>query len=277
MKKNTLSCIALILVFIVFAVVIAACSGGDETPDSPDSSQSSDISTSDAGDDKVYKLSLSTHDPATSTKTKFHEEWAERVREASGGRLDIAIYSASSLVAGNAALDGLRTGVCDIAWIFTPYFADQFPLCEVVCQPIGLTAVPQATNLLWDMYESDPAFQAELAEFVPLMIHTNPGSVIGTTSDKPVVEFADAKGLKLRVSGGAGADYLSIWGASPAQMAPGDIFQAIERKTVDGAVFDYSGVISFSLESVLGNYADFPVFRAPYLLLMNRDSFESLP
>jgi TRAP-type C4-dicarboxylate transport system substrate-binding protein len=230
-----------------------------------------------ANDGKVYELSLSTHDPVTSNKTKFHQEWADRVAEQSGGRLKITVYSAGALASGTVALDALRTGTCDIAWIYPPYFSGQFPKSEVLTLPLGFDTVPQAVNVLWDLYESEPALQAELADFVPLMIHSNPCNRIATIARYPISKVTDLKGRKFRASAGAASDLLLTWGATPMQMAPGDIFQALEKGTVDGYIFDYSGIVSFSLQEVTANYTDMAVYLGPYYLLMNRSSFESLP
>ncbi|MDR3332264.1 MAG: TRAP transporter substrate-binding protein [Synergistaceae bacterium] len=207
----------------------------------------------------------------------FHQKWADRVREASGGRIEITVYSAGSLAVGNAALDALRTSMCDIAWIYPSYFPGQFPLSSVVSMPLGITSVPQAANVLWDLYETEEALQNELAEFVPLMIHSNPINFISTVKGKPVSSVKDLKNLKLRAAGGTPSDYLLAWGSTPIQMSPGDIFQAVERGTIDGYVFDFSGIISFSLQDVTANYTDMPVYLGPYYLLMNKASFESLP
>jgi TRAP-type C4-dicarboxylate transport system substrate-binding protein len=61
------------------------------------------------------------------------------------------------------------------------------------------------------------------------------------------------------------------------QMGPENIFQTVEKGTVEGYVFDLSGIISFSLQEITANYTDMPVYLGPYYLLMNRSSFEALP
>jgi hypothetical protein len=131
--------------------------------------------------------------------------------------------------------------------------------------------------VLWDLYESEPALQEELSEFVPLMMHSNPSNIIATIDKYPISKMSDLKGLKFRASAGAASDLLLAWGATPMQMAPGDIFQAVEKGTVEGYIFDLSGITSFSLQEVTANYTDMPVYLGPYYLLMNRNSFDALP
>lgn len=283
MKKRAFSSIAIVLLLTMIMGLMAACdtstpsatqTAGAQTPATTDAATVDP--TTPANDGKVYQLSLSQHDPASSTKTKYHIDWADRIREASDGRLDITVFSDGVLASGTGQLDALRTGVCDIAWAFPIYWAGQFPVSEVVTLPIGLTTVPQATNILWDLYETEPALQEEIDEFIPLQIHTNPVSILASVN-KPIYTVDDLKSMKMRAPGGAPTDCLLAWGATPMQMAPGDIFQAAERGTVDGFIFEWSGISSFSLKDVTNYFTEVPIYLGPYYLFMTKDSFNSLP
>lgn len=227
--------------------------------------------------EETYELSLSIHDPATSNKTIYFQQWADEIETASDGRIKITVYSGGALATGTAALDALRTQVCDIAWIYPQYFPDQFPLSEIVSQPIGITSVPQGVQVLYGLYEKYPELQNELSEFVPLMIHTNPTNKICSTEANPVYSVDDLKGLSYRASAGTPSDLLLAWGATPIQMAPGDIYQAVQKGTVDGFIFDWSGMVSFGLQEVTKYLVTYPVYCGPYYLMMNRSSFDALP
>ncbi|MGN1001456.1 MAG: TRAP transporter substrate-binding protein [Oscillospiraceae bacterium] len=278
--------VAAVLCVLLLAGILAGCGGGSSSSGTPSGTNSGTTAnkpdnSSDKNetkdDGKVYELSLSTHDPATSNKTIYFQQWADEINEASGGRLNITIYSGGSLASGTAALDALRTGVCDIAWIYPQYFSGQFPLSEVVSLPIGISSVPQGVEVLYSLYEKYPELQEEVSEFVPLMIHTNPTNKICTTEAHPVYSVSDLKGLTYRASAGMASDLLIAWGATPIQMAPGDIYQAVQKGTVDGFVFDWSGMVSFGLQEVTGYLVTYPVYCGPYYLMMNKDSFNKLP
>ena len=277
MKKT--KALALILAALMLLTVLAGCGGGSAAPaNSSAPAQSGESgSAAPADDGKVYELSLSTHDPVTSNKTIYLQQWADEVKEASGGRLNITVYSGGALAAGTAALDALRTGVCDIAWIYTSYFSGQFPLCEVICNPIGISSVPQATNVLYDLYDKYEPLRQEVDEFEILMFHSNPTNKISTIAGKEVDSIDDLKGMTFRASAGTASDLLIAWGATPIQMAPGDIYQAVQKGTVGGYIFDWSGIVSFGLQEVTANYTTMPVYLGPYFLAMNKDSFSALP
>lgn len=273
MKKHTKKILGLFLASAMSLALLTAC-GGTSDPGGESGSGGSDGGS---GDGQVYELSLSTHDPATSNKTIYFQQWADQIKEASDGRLNITIYSAGALASGTAALDALRTNVCDIAWIYPPYFSGQFPLSEVISQPIGVTSVPQGTQVLYGLYEAYPELQEELSEFVPLMMHTNPTNKICSIDGYPIDSVDDLQGLTFRASAGTPSDLLLAWGATPIQMAPGDIYQAVERGTVEGYIFDWSGIVSFGLQEVTANLTTMPVYLGPYFLMMNQNSFNSLP
>lgn len=275
-SRKIIKTIAALLCVLMLAGILAGCGGGTtSTPQTGDNSGST--GKTDTTDSTVYEISLSTHDPATSNKTIFFQEWADEIYEASNGRLKITVYSGGSLASGTAALDALRTGVCDIAWIYPQYFSGQFPLSEVVSLPIGISSVPQGVEVLYNLYEKYTELQDEVSEFVPLMIHTNPTNKICTTEAHPVYSVSDLKGLTYRASAGMASDLLIAWGATPIQMAPGDIYQAVQKGTVDGFVFDWSGMVSFGLQEVTSYLVTYPVYCGPYYLMMNKDSFNKLP
>jgi len=286
MKIKKIAIIVLCLVLVLGAM--SACGkpktetadNSQETANTPDTSGTPDDSARPAetvGDGTVYELSLSTHDPVTSNKTIYFQQWADELEAASNGRIKITVYSGGALASGTAALDALRTQVCDIAWIYPQYFSGQFPLSEVISQPIGVSSVPQGVQVLYDLYEKYPELQEEVSEFVPLMIHTNPTNKICCTEAHPVYSVNDLKGLTYRASAGTPSDLLLAWGATPIQMAPGDIYQAVQKGTVDGYVFDWSGMVSFGLQEVTKYLVTYPVYCGPYYLMMNRDSFDALP
>lgn len=248
----------LLIVAMVFA--LAGCGGdGGETGE-------------------VYELSLSTHDPAGSGNTVYQQAWADEIKEASGGRINITIYPGGTLAASADALDAVKTGACDIAWIFTGFYANQFPLTDVATLPLlGIESATQATDALWDMYETSEQLQAELnAQFKPLMVYTNNPNYIGTAG-KPVEKLADVEGLKLRASAGTATEMVTAWKGTPISMGPSDMYQSLEKGVINGYVFEYSGIGSYNLVEVTDSYLELPICVGPFMLAMNTETWNSLP
>jgi len=246
---------------VVMAVPMVACSGGGD----------------DAGsDDEVYRLSLSFHDSSQAIKTQFVQKWADEVKEATDGRVEITVYAGGTIASSTDALDAVKQRTCDMAVCFTSFFPGQFPLTEVVSLPMtGISNAVQATNVLWDLWDYSSALQEELDDYKVLMLYTNPNNIIGTTT--PVYTADDMKGLKLRVSSGTPADMSIAWGATPMTISSSEIFQSLEKDVIQGYLIDYTGVNAWSLYEVTNYYTEMPFYVAPWALLMNMDSWNELP
>jgi TRAP-type C4-dicarboxylate transport system substrate-binding protein len=81
----------------------------------------------------------------------------------------------------------------------------------------------------------------------------------------------------MRAAAGVGTDMVRAWGGVPIMMGPGDIYQSIERGTIDGFVFEFTGIQSFRLSEVTKHYTELNFFVGPFIIAMNQDSFNALP
>ena len=254
-----------LLLALAMTLSLAACSkdGGNGSNGSGD-------------DNKVYRLSLSFHDSSQAIKTQFVQKWADEVKEATNGRVEITVYAGGTIASATDALDAVKQKTCDMAVCFTSFFPGQFPLTEVVSLPMtGITNAVQATNVLWDLWDYSPALQDELGDYKVLMLYTNPNNIIGTTT--PVYTANDMKGLKLRVSSGTPTDMSVAWGATPMSISSSEIYQSMEKDVIQGYLIDYTGVNAWSLYEVTDYYTEMPFYVAPWALLMNMDSWNALP
>ncbi|MCD7927526.1 MAG: TRAP transporter substrate-binding protein [Oscillospiraceae bacterium] len=256
--------IALILA-AAMALTLAACSGGGNSSGG-----------SSGSDDTVYRLSLTFHDSTQAIKTQFVQAWADEVYEATDGRVEITVYAGGTLASSTDALDAVKQRTADIAVCFTSFFPGQFPLTEVVSLPMtGLTNAVQATNVLWDLWESNTALQDELSDYKVLMLYTNPNNIICTNT--PVYTADDMAGLKLRVTSGTPSDMSQAWGATPMTISSSEIYQSMEKDVIQGYLIDYTGVNAWSLYEVTDYYTEMPFYVAPWVILMNMDSWNELP
>lgn len=268
--KNWKKPLALMCSAIMCIGMLSACGGGGG---SSDGSQSSGGGSDDG---KVYRLSLSFHDSSQAVKTQFVQKWADDVKEATDGRVEITVYAGGTIASSTDALDAVKQRTADMAICFTSFFPGQFPLTEVVSLPMtGISNAVQATNVLWDLWEESEELQAELADYKVLMLYANPNNIIGTT--KPVYTADDMKGLKLRVSSGTPSDMSAAWGATPMSISSSEIYQSVEKGVLDGYLIDYTGVNAWTLYEVTDYYTEMPFYVAPWTLLMNMDSWNELP
>lgn len=275
--KNWKKILALVLALVLCVSLFAACGGDKNTgkPDGPSNTQSGGDSGK-KDDGKVYRLSLSFHDSSQAHKTVFLQKWADEIKEATNGRVEITVYAGGTLASMTDALDAVKQRTCDIAMCYTNIFAGQFPLTDVVSLPMtGINNSEQATNVLWDLMDYSEALRDELKNFKVIGVFTNANNIICST--KPVHDQSEIKGLKVRVSAGTPADMAVAWGATPMTFAPSDIFQSVEKGVIDAYMIDYPGVDSYALYEVTPYYTEMPFFCAPFAILMNQDSWNEIP
>ncbi|MCC8090463.1 MAG: hypothetical protein LIO55_03470, partial [Oscillospiraceae bacterium] len=175
MKKQLKKLLALGL----SALLVLAVSGCGSSSSGSESSDSGNSSSS----DEVYRLSVSIHDSAQVPKTQYVQKWADAVTEASGGRLEVTVYSGGTLAASTEVLDAVKSGTCSIGVVFSGFFTGQFPLSDVITMPLaGLDNAVQATNVLWDLWESTPETQAEYEDYKVIMLSAGPNNLICTNT-----------------------------------------------------------------------------------------------
>jgi TRAP-type C4-dicarboxylate transport system substrate-binding protein len=97
------------------------------------------------------------------------------------------------------------------------------------------------------------------------------------SANKPLLKLEDFKGMRIRVAGGGYAQWIKAMGAAPVTMDSGEVYQAMQRGTIDGAIsgpstFDerkWYEVVKYATDSnILPCYA--------YWLVMSLKSWNAL-
>lgn len=164
------------------------------------------------------------------------KRFAERVKQASGGRLEITPYPAGALVPTFQMLDSAGKGVVDVGWAGGSYWTGVMPSALVMWgMPMALGDNVEEYHHMWyDMGMIDVA-RAEYAKrnvyFVSPIFATPYG---GTMSRKPIKTLKDFKGLKLR-SFSAPGELWKSFGASIVSIPPGEMYTALASGTIDAA------------------------------------------
>lgn len=228
-------------------------------------------------DGKVYELTLSMHDPKTTANAVYIQSWIDKVAEATDGKVKITLYDNATLSAATDIGDNVKAGAVDIGWLYTSYYAGQFPLSDVINLPMqGFGDPIVSTNVLWNLAEKYDEVEGEWGDFKLLMLYGNPGMIL-CTADSPITTKADLAGRVIRCPAGGITDVLTAWGASPITMAPPDLYEAVEKNNINGYIFEPAGICNFSLEEITNYYTDYPLYDGPFALIMNKDQWNALP
>ncbi|MBL8669099.1 MAG: TRAP transporter substrate-binding protein [Alphaproteobacteria bacterium] len=160
--------------------------------------------------------------------------FAKRVAEATDNKFQIQVFAANEIVPGLQAADAVTNGSVEIAHTASYYYVGKDPTFAFgTAVPFGLNARQQNA---W-FYIGD-GMKVLNAFYKKHNIHAIPGGNTGAQMGgwyrKEIKSVADINGLKMRIGGFAGR-VLSKLGASPQQIAGGEIYQALETGTIDAA------------------------------------------
>jgi len=207
MKKAITLLLALLLV-----LTLAACGGNTAAPGGAQQSGGSQQTQ------EVYKFRFSLHDPAIALRAQLFQQWCDDIAEATGGAVQIEMFTGGTLAGPENIIDAINGGVCDMGWIAGNYYAEMFPLADIIQLPmLGVTSPEQIVNVMWDLYEEFPEMQANYDRYQVMTMCALPISYLHF-ADKEVNSLEGISGLKIRAAGSAVIDYMTLCGAVPISM-----------------------------------------------------------
>jgi TRAP-type mannitol/chloroaromatic compound transport system substrate-binding protein len=159
---------------------------------------------------------------------------AKFVAEMSGGKFNIRVFAGGEIVPGLQVLDAVQNGTVEIGHTAPYYYVGKDPTWAFgTAVPFGLNA--RQYNAWWNFAGGDKLFnEFSQANGVVSLLCGNTGAQMGGWFRNEIKSLNDLKGLKFRVGGFAG-QVLAKLGVVPTQIAGGEIYQSLERGTIDAA------------------------------------------
>ncbi|MGN0243590.1 MAG: TRAP transporter substrate-binding protein [Lachnospiraceae bacterium] len=273
MKKKVVS---VLICAAMLAALGAGCGSKDAGSDAPAGSTTGNEQQT-TNDGKVYKITVTQHDPEASATGQFLNNWAAEVEEKSGGRIDVEIYHGGSVAGPKDSLDAVLNGAVDIAWGLQSFYAGQFPVTEVFMLPcIDIEKATVGSEAIWNFYNTTDYMKDEYSAYHVLFLHTNCQSPISTTSKK-IEKVSDLKGMKLRGNSGPPVTFIGELGASAESCPINDLYSNLDKGVYDGCITDWHAVKSFKLYETVNYFLDENVGVSTYFMLMNPNSYAALP
>ncbi|XOV94704.1 MAG: TRAP transporter substrate-binding protein [Bacteroidota bacterium] len=166
---------------------------------------------------------------------KGMEFMAEKVKENSGGKLQINIYPSGQLGQERELLELMQIGSIEITKVSAAALENFVPSYKVLGLPY-IYRNEAHRYAVWD----GPIGQKLLAEgdnyLMRGLCFYDAGSRSFYTKDRPINSPDDLKGLKIRVMNSVTAfDMVKALGASPTPISFGELYTALQQGIVDGA------------------------------------------
>ncbi|MBM3358674.1 MAG: ABC transporter substrate-binding protein [Betaproteobacteria bacterium] len=160
------------------------------------------------------------------------ELFVRRLSEITEGKFQIRLFAGGEIVPGLQVLDAVQNATVECGHTAAYYYIGKDPaFAFATALPFGLNARQQNA---WMYYGGGMQAMADLfREYNCIQfVAGNTGAQMGGWYRKEIKSVADLKGLKMRI-GGLGGQVLAKLGVVPQQIAGGEIYQALERGTID--------------------------------------------
>ena len=187
---------------------------------------------------------------------------ADRITAASGGRIEVKLFSAGELVPPFESFDAVATGSAEMYHGADYYWGGKHLAYNFfTAVPMGFTAQELQA---WIHYGGGRALWDELGnQFgVKGFLAGNTGPQMGGWFRNPIMSPDDLKGLKMRIPGIA-AEVIRQVGGTAVALPGGEIFPALQAGTIDATewVGPYNDE-AFGFQRILKNYM-YPGFHEP--------------
>lgn len=201
---------------------------------------------------------------------------ADLLKERSNGAIQLDIFPSSQLGGERDILEGLQFGSIDMCISSTApiaNFADSFYVLDL---PYLFTDIDTTYEVL-DGEIGDSMFQdIESSGFIGLSYFQN-GFFNMITQDE-VIHPTDFAGMKIRsFENPIHQSYFQLCGANPIPMAWGEVYTALQNKTVDGCTTSFTFIYNTKLDEVAKHVALTRHVYAAAPLLMSKITWDGLP
>jgi TRAP-type C4-dicarboxylate transport system substrate-binding protein len=210
--------------------------------------------------------------------TVFHTmnimEFADDVREATGGQLDITVHSAGSLFGHPEIKDAVRRGLAPIGEILLSRLANENPLFEADSIPFLADSYADA-RALWTA--SRPAVEALLAEQGLTLLYAVPWPGQSLYLTEEVTDPAALQGVTFRAYNTATEQLANILGMVPTQVEAGDIPTAFATGRVAAMMTSPSTGVSSQAWDYTSVYVDVNAWLPKNVIFVNTEALNALP
>lgn len=259
----------IITMLLVFALVLTGC-GSKAAPAASNGSEPAK-----SNEKVVLKMSTTTSD--TSSWTLGAKKFADLVKERTNGRVEIKVYPNEQLAGGSQGkgIEMLMSGAVDFTFHSNIIYS-------IADERFGVISLPW---LIPDTATADAKLDGAGGEAINKLLLEK--GIVGlgfgengfrqiTNSKKPIATPEDIKGLKIRIPGIK--MFVSLYkalGADPISMNFGEVFTALQQKTIDGQENPTDVINSAKINEVQKYMTVWNYSYDSIILGMNKAKFES--
>ena len=201
--------------------------------------------------------------------------FAEAFNAGTNGEFEIEFAFGGVMGGQKEMLDFVANNIVGMASFPSNHYLSQFPGYEGFGVPMTYGTAEEVGELFQEAYDTLPKLRASYDEqnVVPFMFRGLDPYVL--LCNKPVTRIADFQGLKVRTFGSAFPGIFEELGAVAVNTQTSEIYEAMQRGTVDCAIFSRIAHMIYKMHEVSKYYIDFDFGAvASYLDYVNKDVYD---
>ena len=221
-------------------------------------------------------LTYSTWVPPQHHISVWQANWTKEVEKATSGRVKFqGLPKAPAAPPGT--FDAVREGLVDVSFVTASYTPARHILPLMAELPgAGNTSIANSiaySRMHWKHFHKVGEYKG--VHLIGVFTH-GPGQMFTKT---PVSGIGDIQGLKIRTGGGIAEQVANALGASAFVKPAPESYELLKSGVADGVFFPMESVISFKLDTVLGQATLFPggMYSSSFGFFMNEDKWRKLP
>lgn len=216
--------------------------------------------------------------PTPYPDANFHtaniKTFADEIRTATNGALDIKVHSAGSLVKHPEIKNAVRKGLVPIGEFFLSRLSNENAVFGADSIPFLASTYDEAAKL-WDA--SRPVIERELDKQHLKVLFSVPWPPQGLYAKKEVKSLNDLKGVKMRAYNALTEGLARLSGAVPTQVEVPDIPQAFATGQVDAMITSPSTGANSKAWDFVTNFVDVQAWIPKNIVVVNKKSYDALP
>jgi len=196
-------------------------------------------------------------------------EWIQKVNAEGKGTLQLNFIGGPKAIPTFEVGNAVKTGVVDVAMSTGAFYTNLMPEADA----LKLTQLPAAElrkNGAYDYINKVWAEKANMVYLARVVDNTPFHLYLIKKIDKP-----DLTGLKLRITP-VYRDFFQALGGTVVQIAPGEVYTALERGVVDGYGWPIHGLFDLNWQEHTKYRVDPGFYNAEVSLIANLDKWKSL-
>ncbi len=187
----------------------------------------------------------------------IEQAWAERVKVASGGRIEIEILPVGAVVPHNETLDAVGANILQGHITDPSYFSGKDAAFAMLGNLVGAYGAPLQMFRYMEYGGGNELFNELVNPYGVQFIGAATPGIEAFVSAVPIRNVADLKGVKMRAPEGMVQEIFALAGASPVPLPGSEVYTSLEKGVIDAA--DYT-TFSTNHKQGLHKFAKYPIY-----------------